>query len=236
MKKLIIGNWKLNPQTLKAAVTLARATDKRGVILCPPHLFLEEISHTLKKALPCAQDISLDEKSFTGGVSVNQLKTLRVKHTLIGHSSRRTQGETDEEINQKMKIALKEKITPILCVGESISTHRKGTVAVKQFVTHQIKKALNKIPSDRKFIIAYEPIWAIGTKRPDTPEESGALIAHIKELTKKMGKKNIKVLYGGSVNGKNAGSFLRQKNIDGLLVGMASLNAKEFNKIIKTNG
>ena len=237
MKKLIIGNWKLNPETLTGAIKLAKAVDKRGVIVCPPHAFLGKIAGLLKNSAPCAQDVFYEQKgSFTGGVSPSQLKTIGVKHTLVGHSSRKAKGETDGDVNKKIKAAFDESLTVILCVGEPINIHKGGITAVKKFVEAQVKKALLKIKPGDKLIIVYEPIWAIGTKKPDTPEESALVIAHIKDILGRMKWKNIRVLYGGSVNGQNAKGFLREKMIDGLLVGMASLDAKEFNKIIGANG
>src|SRR3990167_7368752 len=237
MKKLIIGNWKLNPQTLHKAIALARLVDKKGVIICPPHAFLEEVSEVIKKAGPCAQDVFWEEKgSFTGGVSPAQLKTIGVKHTLVGHSSRREKGETDNEVNKKIKAALSESLTVVLCVGEPAKVHAKGVGVTKKFIEGQIKKALSRIKPSKKLIVAYEPIWAIGTKKPDTPEDSTIIASHIKNMLLKMGWGNIKVLYGGSVDSKNAKGFLAENNIDGLLVGMASIDGKEFNKIIKVNG
>lgn len=237
MKKLIIGNWKLNPQTLRNAIALAKAVDKEEIIICPPHAFLEEVSKVLKKASACAQDIFWEQKgSFTGGVSPTQLKAIGVKHTLVGHSSRREGGETDTEINKKIKAALSESLTAILCVGESSSVHARGEAVTKKFIEGQTKKAVSRIKPSKKLIVAYEPIWAIGTNKPDTPADSAIIASHIKSVLNKMGWRGIKVLYGGSVDSKNAKGFLAIKVIDGLLVGMASIKEKEFNKIIKVNG
>lgn len=236
MKRLVIGNWKLNPKTLKGAVALARAVDKKGAIICPPHLFLEEVSHVLKKAAACAQDVSFEKRSFTGGISVAQLKSLGVKHALVGHSSRRAEGESDKDISKKLKMALEGSLTAILCIGESLQVHKRGEGAVERFVEGQIKKNLSRIKSSKKLIVAYEPVWAVGTKKSDTPEESALTISYIKMVLKKIGWGNVPVLYGGSVNSKNVKDFLGEKVIDGFLVGLSSLDAKEFNKIIKING
>ena len=164
------------------------------------------------------------------------LKIAQIIFTLTSVNIILQKGETDNEVNKKIKAALSESLTVVLCVGEPAKVHAKGVRVTKKFIEGQIKKALSRIKPSKKLIVAYEPIWAICTKKPDTPEDSTIIASHIKNMLLKMGWGNIKVLYGGSVDSKNAKGFLAENNIDGLLVGMASIDGKEFNKIIKVNG
>ncbi|MEK7651324.1 MAG: triose-phosphate isomerase [Patescibacteria group bacterium] len=225
MKKIIIANWKLNPKTLAQAIKLAKASDKKGAVVAPPFVFIEEIGKILKKAALGAQDLKIPPE---------ELKRLGVKYIIIGHSDRRALGETDAVINKKVKTALMHGFKAILCVGEKWSVRKKGIAAAKKFVASQLRKDLeNSIrqPADKNqnLIIAYEPIWAIGTGRNDTPADASEMAQFIKNIL----IQNSKILYGGSVDAKNAKSFLEAEAINGLLVGGASLNSRDFNKIIR---
>ena len=227
MRKILIANWKLNPDELEEARDLAKATDIEGVVICPPIVFLEEVGSVLQKATLGSQDIFFkDEGAYTGEISPTQLKDLNVKYAIVGHSERRQyQNETDELINKKVKAALDTNITPVLCVGESLETHNEGLDATKAFIKHQLDTDLKGVEGE--LIVAYEPIWAIGKDKADDPEEAAQIIEYIKE---EIGGDK-KVIYGGSVDSKNVQSFLDQQNIDGFLVGGASLKLEEFNKI-----
>lgn len=229
----------MNPVSEKEAVLLAKATDKNGVIISVPFVFIPAVKKVLKKAKLGAQDIAPDIKgSMTGEVSAEMLKKLGVKYVIVGHSERRAMGESNELVNKKIKIALKGGITPIVCVGES---NRDAQMKYLSFVSHQINESFKNLSSVdfKKIIIAYEPVWAIGkdAEREATPEESQEMAIFIKKVLSDMfggnNAKNVKILYGGSVNTKNAWQFLRYGGVDGLLVGRSSLNPKEFSEIIK---
>ena len=230
--KLIIGNWKSNPSTTVAAIKLATAEDYEEVVISPPFQYLDKVGSLLKHAMLGAQDVFWEDGgSYTGEVSASQLRDLRVSHVIVGHSERRIHlGETDDVINKKIKIALDKGLKVVLCVGEPIQVRKLGIKSAKDFITDQIKNGLRGVKKSdaKKVIIAYEPVWAVGTGTPDIPEETAEICAYIKNLVSIE-----RVVYGGSVNAKNAKEFLGQDDIDGALVGGASLNPKEFQKIVE---
>ncbi len=225
MKKLIIANWKLNPTTLKDAQTLAASISvkaKNTVVLCPPTIYLSSIEYPNLGA----QDCFWQEKgAFTGQVSPLQLKDLKIKYCIIGHSEKRVLGESDSMINFKLRVLLEHKITPVLCVGFG-TTVEQDDLEVVDVLRGQLEVDLKDIDAS-KIIAAYEPVWAIGTGKVASPEHAEKIAIFIKT---KYGVP--KVLYGGSVNIGNAKEFLKQQNVGGLLVGGASLIAKDFNQII----
>lgn len=225
MKKLIIANWKLNPASLKDAQKLATSISikaKNTVVLCPPTIYLSQIQYPRLGA----QDCFWHEKgAFTGQTSPLQLKDLKIKYCIIGHSEKRATGESDEMVNAKVKTLLHHKITPILCVGFG-TTVEQDDLEVVDVLKAQLEIDLSGVDS-KKIIVAYEPVWAIGTGHNATPEHAEKMSIFIKN------KYQIpRVLYGGSVNLHNAKSFLKETNVGGLLVGGASLNAEHFNEII----
>jgi len=231
MNKLIIANWKMNPTTLGGAIRIAKASDEKKVVVVPPFVFTEEIGRILRKAELGAQDVFWkDSGAYTGEVSWRELKRLGVKYVIIGHSERRALGEDDSIVNKKLKIVLAHGFKAILCVGEKWSVRKRGTRAAENFVKNQLKKGLSGIQNSkfkiRNLLVAYEPVWAIGTGRNDTPSDSSEMAGFIKKLLP------VRVLYGGSVKARNAKSFLAVRNIDGVLVGGASLKMAEFKKII----
>lgn len=235
MTKLIIANWKLHPTTKAAAQKLATANDVEGVVFAPPLVYLDSLKQTLEKADLCAQDTSWEtEGSITGGISPKQLKDIGTKYVLLGHSSRRqTLSETDTEINKKLLAALSAGLKAVLFVGEDLNIRKKGIGEAKKFITNQLRIDLKgtKKKDLKSVYITYEPIWAISTNdggRADIPEESAEIAAYIKNLAPVAG-----VLYGGSVNSSNVTDFLSQPEIDGAVIGGASLKAKEFSKIIE---
>ncbi|MBI2013755.1 MAG: triose-phosphate isomerase [Candidatus Colwellbacteria bacterium] len=241
MKKLLVANWKTNPLTTKEAVKLAKAEDHKGVVIAPPHVFLESASKTLKKAKLASQDAFWgDLGAYTGEISWRQLKEFGVEYVILGHSERRNPpvggGETDELINKKLLSALEGGLNIILCVGEPKEIREKGIETAKNYVQNQLEKDLkgaeNLKLKTENLIIAYEPIWAIGTGTPDTPESAAEMSIFIKSLLTTNYSLQTKVLYGGSVNGRNSSGFLSHPEIDGALVGGASLNPEEFNKLI----
>ena len=229
--KLIIGNWKSNPSTQKEAIKLALAEDYSGVVIVPPFTYLDVVGQNLKNASLGAQDVFWEDGGpYTGEISVSQLKSLKVSHVIIGHSERRALGETDDIINKKVKAVLASGMQVILCVGEHIETRKEGLSAAKDFIASQIKNDLKGVKSSdaKRVVIAYEPIWAVGTGNADIPEEAAEICGYIKNLVKVS-----HVIYGGSVNAKNAKEFLEQDDIDGALPGGASLKPKEFQKIVE---
>jgi triosephosphate isomerase len=225
MKKLIIANWKLNPTTLKEAQKLAASASvkaKNKVVLCPPTIYLLRIDYPNLGAQDCFWQ---DKGAFTGQTSALQLKDLKIKYCVIGHSERRATGDSDEMINAKVKACLGQKITPILCVGFG-TTVAQDDLEVVDVLKTQLDIGLANVDASQ-VIVAYEPVWAIGTGKTATPEHAEKISIFIKNKYKVD-----KVLYGGSVNALNAKAFLHQQNIGGLLVGGASLIAKDFNQII----
>jgi|SRR3989344_204578 len=226
MNTLIVGNWKCNPTTSKEAEDIFDAVKKgvRGakaeVVICPPFVFLP----LLKGMTLGAQDVFYQEKgAFTGEISPTMLKNSNVEYVIVGHSERRKLGETDETINKKIKASLDAGLKVIFCVGEN-EGEDKSVVLEKQ-----IKEGLKEVDV-LNVVIAYEPVWAIGTGKNCGIEDTKAAV----ELIKKIAGENVKVLYGGSVNSQNSGDYLKNGEVDGLLVGGASLKAEEFVKIVES--
>lgn len=251
MKKLIIFNWKMNPsryaeaeKLVKSVILLTKKSKKSEMVICPPFTWLTDLSHKYFKDISFgAQNIFWEEKgAYTGEISAAMLKNSKVEYVIIGHSERRRYlGETDEMINRKVLTALQIGLKVVLCVGEDMKTRRHGKKTVMSFIKKQLEKDLKGILSFvisrkslvRNLVIAYEPIWAIGTGIPCKPEDALEIIKFIKKiLNSKFKIHNSRVLYGGSVDGKNIESFIKYKEIDGALVGGASLEPKQFNKII----
>lgn len=238
MKKIIVANWKMNPQNLFEAKKLFNLIAKKitnkpeflgkiEIVICPPFVYLPFFKTKNNFLKLGAQNVFWEEKGpFTGEISPLMLKEFNVNYVIVGHSERRNiLHETDDMVNKKLQILLKFKMNPILCIGESEEERRKRrTLFVLQ---SQLNSALQHIPKISSIIIAYEPVWAIGTGK--ACKEKDAL--EVLDFLKKNFPKN-KVLYGGSVNSENALNFVRV-GFDGLLIGGASLNQKEFLKIVK---
>lgn len=238
MKKIIVANWKMNPESEAQAEELLKELKKvheREVelVICPPFQYLVLVDKKAGFRLG-AQDIFWEDKgAYTGEVSSAMLEDLGVSYVIVGHSERRKWlGETDKMINKKLTKALKAGLHAILCVGEPIETRTEGTSRAKHFIGMQLEEDLKGVKDDRNLIIAYEPVWAIGTGKSDNPEDALDIVQYIKESLASRGLYP-KVLYGGSVNSKNAATFLSRKEIDGALVGGASLDMEEFKKIVK---
>ena len=242
-KVFVVANWKMNPKSLKEAMALFNSLlsflkenpkifKNLKIVVCPPILYLPYLfGRSIPKIEFGAQNCFWAEKGpYTGEISPRMIKDFGAKYVIVGHSERRNiLGETDEMINKKLKAVLKEKLRPILCVGEAEKEKRAGKT--KQVLEHQLKCALksilnlkSKIPN---FLVAYEPVWAIGTGRPCQPKEAREILLFLRKILKK-----IPILYGGSVNSKNAKDYI-EVGFDGLLIGSASLKIKEFLKIIE---
>ncbi|MFA4999833.1 MAG: triose-phosphate isomerase [Patescibacteria group bacterium] len=242
MQKIIIANWKMQ-LNLKESLVLAKALarkitkTKNQVLVCPDYLALPFVGPILKSSplILGAQDSAAALKgAYTGEVSAFNLKTLGVKYVILGHSERRSGlHENSAIINAKIKTALGAGLIPVLCVGEKLAEKKAGLA--KKYLSGELSRALKgvKIKKASDLIIAYEPLWAIGTGVPIVPTEAEDINKFIKRRTAVILKKNIPVLYGGSVDASNAANFLGQPNVDGLLVGGASLKAEEFSKICR---
>jgi len=237
MKVLVVGNWKCNPVSLVEAKQLFNLI-KRGlknikkveVVICPPFIYIPTFQHsnilTIKLG---AQDCFWEKKgAYTGEISPTMLKDLGCQYVLLGHSERKRLGETDEIINKKLKAALSAKLNPIFCLGETEKERDEGEI--QNILKSQLEKGLNKISKKeiKNIVIAYEPVWAIGTGNPCHPSEAKKVLLFLRKFF----KKNL-ILYGGSVNSKNATPYIKEAKFQGLLIGGASLNAKEFIKIVK---
>ncbi|MCX6757418.1 MAG: triose-phosphate isomerase [Candidatus Nomurabacteria bacterium] len=239
-KKIIIGNWKMNPTSLKEAVKLAKASDKNGAVLCVPFLFLNEVKKVLKKAKLGAQDVFTEVSgTYTGEVSAEMLYSIGARYVIIGHSERRAIGETNQLINKKIKSALSAGLSPIICVGEKERDESHGYLNI---VKSQIEECLFGISknSASKIIIAYEPVWALSTtanRHDATSADSQEMAIFIKKILADIFSPQIahemKIIYGGSVNERDAEDFLKNGGVDGVLPGRASLDPKKFQQILK---
>ncbi len=246
-KKLIAGNWKMN-KTAADGVTLTRdiievvgREASVDIVLCPPYTALESVAKLLEgQAVKLGSQNMHPEKSgaYTGEVSAEMLRALFVTHAILGHSERRTYfAETDAFINKKVLAALANQLKPILCVGETLAEREAGsTLAV---VKRHVEGGLQGVTKEQitSVIIAYEPVWAIGTGKVATTEQAQEVHAYIRDLlTKLYGEplaQKVRILYGGSMKPSNAPELLAQKDIDGGLIGGASLEARSFIDLVK---
>jgi triosephosphate isomerase len=248
-KKLIVANWKMNPSTMPEAerlfASLAKLEIPKGLeaVVCPPYPYLAAAKLEIgKNIILGAQDVFWEEGgAFTGEISAQMLKHLGVKYVIAGHSERRQyRHETNEEIAEKVAAILNGGLRAILCVGEPAEVRKEGREAAKKFVLSQLGDYFSLTPDEMKnFVVAYEPVWAISTMgiaEEDSPEDASDMIQHIKDFLSLRGGSAPRVLYGGSVSSQNIGYFLEQQIIDGALIGHASLDAKEFRKIIEITG
>lgn len=244
-KPIIAGNWKMNktPEEAKELVTALVPLVKDAkcdVVICPPFVDLCAVKPIIAgtNIHLGVQNIHWAEKgAFTGEISADMLKAHGVEYAIVGHSERRQYfGETDATVNQRAKAAIAAGITPIICVGESLEQRESGvTDAV---VSGQTKAALDGIESKdvETLVIAYEPIWAIGTGKTATKEDANATIAVIRgaiaEVYGKDVAEKVRIQYGGSMNPKNASELMSMPEIDGGLIGGASLKAEDFSKVV----
>jgi triosephosphate isomerase len=237
MSKFLVTNWKSYPDTERQASKLARLSDHKNFVVCPPFIFLHQIGSILRRASLGCQDVFWAKKgAYTGEVSLSELKNAGVEYAIVGHSERRKHLlETDGLINKKVIAGLKTGLRIILCVGESRETRQKGGLAqAKRFVGKQLELDLSNCKSVVKkgrLIVAYEPIWAIGSHKPDKPEDSLEMVLYIKKMLARLINIPGKVLYGGSVDKENIDSFLAYKQIDGVLVGGASLQSGQLSQM-----
>lgn len=249
MQKLIIANWKMNPERKSRAVALAQAvargvqnTKKTEVVVCPPSVFLEPVAKAIgqnKKIILGAQDCAWGNSGpHTGSVSPAMLRDAGARYVILGHSERRRDyGETDYMVGAKSAAAIAAGLIPVICIGEW-TRKGKSISQIQGTVKKQLAGILKELGSDskaRRVVIAYEPVWAISTVGggEETPEDAARMIRYIQKLLGAQFRiKNSTVIYGGSVNAKNSAAILGCPEIEGALVGAASLQAKNFLRII----
>lgn len=240
-KKYICGNWKMN-KTSSEALEFAKEINefefnKVDLLIAPSFVTLESLRKNLKDEIKVAgQNVSqFDEGAYTGEVSTSMLKDIGVDDVIIGHSERREKFlESDEIINAKVKKALEDGLSVILCLGESLEIKEEGREV--DFVREEILNSLDGVKNIEKVTIAYEPIWAIGTGKTCSSEDAEKMCREIRNIIdEKYGEvsQKTRILYGGSVKPSNVGEILSKENIDGVLVGGASLKASDFIEIIK---
>lgn len=244
-KKVIAGNWKMNKLPNEAIDFIDRLTPlvkdtKNKVVVCVPYtdLFYALLTAQGTNIKIGAQNMHFEEKgAYTGEVSAQMLKSIGVEYVIIGHSERRQYfNETDETVNKKVKTAFKHELKPIICVGETLEQREAGKA--EEIITNQTEKALEGLTDEQvqNTIIAYEPIWAIGTGKTATSEDANNAIKAIRDkICQIYGQnvgKSIIIQYGGSVKSANCKELFTTSDIDGGLVGGASLDPEEFAKII----
>jgi len=248
-KPFVAGNWKMNTDS-RSSVELAEAIgwgslrvagEKVAVALIPPFVYLQAVVKALSRTHIAvgAQDVYVEQQgAFTGEISASMLKDIGCTYVLCGHSERRhVIGESDELVNKKVAAAISGGLLPILCVGERLEERDAGRT--REVVTRQIRSCLAGLSGEKlsAVTIAYEPVWAIGTGHTATPEQAQEVHALIRGLAGEMYGRELAeevcIQYGGSVNGSNAADLMRQEDIDGTLVGGASLKADEFLAIIQ---
>ncbi len=242
-KRIVIGNWKENPNTKKEAEKIFKQISKgkwKGieVVICPPSIYIESMRKISKRIVLGAQNIFYENSgAFTSEIGGGMFYDIGARYSIIGHSERRAMGESNIDVNKKIKSAVYNGLIPILCVGENV---RDNEHKYLNFIKEQIESALvgvSKTTLD-KIIIAYEPVWAIGSNaiRETTSEEFLEMSIFIKRiLSDKFGIKateGIRIIYGGSVHPDNSVGFMVAGKADGFLVGRDSLNSKKFLEII----
>lgn len=245
-KTIIAGNWKMNktPSETKAFAEQFKAilpkTKWCDIVVCVPTVDLSAAVRSFKDSRIAvgAENVYFEKSgAYTGEISADMLADLGVRYVIVGHSERRALfGETDEIVNKKVLAALEAGLNPIICVGESLAQREMGVTM--ELIALQVKSALAGVSAEqmRRCVIAYEPIWAIGTGLTASPQEAEEVCQHIRTVVRKLSSaktaRATSILYGGSMNDKNAENLLAQPDIDGGLIGGASLNPEKFIHII----
>lgn len=244
-KKLVVGNWKMNPVSLEEARSLSgsikramKNVKRTDVVICPPFVYLSPLSNAPKGSFYLGAQNAHSETAgpFTGEVGHMQLPQFKVKFVIVGHSERRKMGETDEIVNKKVQSVVSLGMTAIICVGE---LQRDTNGDYLDFIKQQIQHALKDVPkkSFGNIVIAYEPIWAIGAKQAMTPIDLHEMSIFVKKVLKdtySIVGEGVRVIYGGAVDKVNAESLIKEGNVSGFLIGRQSLEAKDFVEIIKS--
>ncbi len=248
MKPLIIANWKCNPVSLEEARNLLDSLNKEindlngaEVVVCPPSVFLSALVEEGQIVFGAQNCFSEDKGAFTGEISIRMIENIGCKYVILGHSERRNIfKETNEEINKKVLKVIDSKVIPILCIGENGAEREKGRTF--DVLEEQLSKCLEGVPEEKagSIVLAYEPVWAIGTGKFADTEKIKEVRTFLKEfISKRYNKKtgdDLKIIYGGSVDSNNVYSYLSEASMDGVLVGGASLKPDEFLKLIKSAG
>ena len=248
MRRLIIaGNWKMN-KTVEEAVSIAIGLKRKfytfseaDIVICPPFTALSKVNEALvdSSIMLGGQDVYWEEEgAFTGEISPGMLKDAGCRYVIIGHSERRILfGESDEEVNNKLKIVLTYGMVPIMCIGERLEERDNGMTF--EIIEKQLTRGLKNIAKEEimRLVIAYEPVWAIGTGRTATPQQAEEAHKFIREFIEKSFDKEVsskvRILYGGSVKPENIANLIAQEDIDGSLVGGASLDVNSFSEIVQ---
>ncbi len=249
MKTLIIANWKMNPakgsearKMFKGINTTASKLKNVETIVCPPLIYLESLGEhvTTRSCVLGAQDAFWEhEGAYTGQISPDMLFNTKARYVLVGHSELRALGETDEVVNKKIQSILQFPLIPVICVGENVRDDDGGYIKI---IKHQVTQALLGMTYEQisRVVIAYEPVWAIGSraKRACTPPECREVVQNIRHILADLLEnteqaRSIPILYGGSVTSDTIEEFLINGLVQGALIGRASLDSKEFVKILK---
>ncbi|RBP41607.1 triose-phosphate isomerase [Garciella nitratireducens] len=244
-KPIIAGNWKMNntieqsKRLVKELIPLIKDA-KVDVVLCPSYLSLQEVKNLVKdtSVKVGAQNMHFEKSgAYTGEVSGEMLKELEIEYVIIGHSERRQYfNETDETVNRKVKKALELNLIPIICVGETLEEREQGKA--RSIVTSQVEAALKDLSNKEiaQLVIAYEPIWAIGTGKTASSQDANEVCSWIRDKVNQLADvhvaQNIRIQYGGSVKPNNIKELMEQPHIDGALVGGASLKVDQFSAIV----
>ena len=249
-KTIIAGNWKMNktPSETKAFAEQFKAilpkTKWCDIVVCAPTVDLSAAVRAFKDSRIAvgAENVYFEKSgAYTGEISADMLADLGVRYVIVGHSERRALfGETDEIVNKKVLAALEAGLNPIICVGESLAQREMGVTM--ELIALQVKSALAGVSAEqmRRCVIAYEPIWAIGTGKTATSEQAEEVCREIRAIIRDMygarAARGVSILYGGSMNAKNAAELLAQPDVDGGLIGGASLKPNDFATIIAATG
>jgi triosephosphate isomerase len=250
-KDLIVGNWKMNATHLDAIQMIQKLSyrldpydyDRVEVVVAPPFTALRSAQTVIEADRMLielgAQHVHWEESgAYTGEVSALMLSRLAVRYVIVGHSERRQHfGESDQDVNKRVRAILKHDMTPVVCIGESLDQREAGDE--RNVVRSQLGGGLSRLTADQleKVVIAYEPVWAIGTGRNASPDDAGNMAEFIRESLIEIGSSDIaegvRILYGGSVNAGNVRDLMAKKHIDGALVGGASLDPDQFAAIVR---
>ena len=242
-KPLVVGNWKMNGQLAASGaltrelVALHAGQGECEVVVCPPFTALLPVGDALRGSkirLGAQNGYPADKGAFTGEISMNMLRDVGCDYVLVGHSERREHlGEGDGFVARKVRAAIESGLTPVLCVGENGEVRAAGES--EPHVLRQIEMGLELLPRGASFVIAYEPVWAIGTGLAATTRDASAMLTAVKDwLCKRRGilAPTFRLLYGGSVTAENIADFTAESEIDGALVGGASLSAQTFSAVV----
>ncbi len=243
-RQIIIGNWKMNGSLLsikslcESLTKLAHESDVADIAVCVPSIYLPYVQTNLKNICLGVQNVSqYNNGAYTGEISTTMLQDFNCRYVIVGHSERRAFfGETDEDVANKTKQVVQAGLTAIVCVGETLEERTTGNL--QSILARQLQVVLNKLSTKEleKLIIAYEPVWAIGTGLAATAHQVQDVHRYLRKIVTNFDEelaKNIKIIYGGSLKPSNASELLSLEDVDGGLIGGASLNGKDFGQIIK---